>query len=267
MFQYAFGRALALKNITELLLDTKDYENYTLHAYGLHHYNIQAQQEKVGWPHKLFRLVQAIRPLKKRTYIEVISNHFLSELLKPRGGNPYYLWYWQSPKYFEEFADTIRLELTPIHNPGEKNTETMKLMELENAVSIHIRRGDYVSDPNTNKRFWVCDLEYYRAAIEYIREKIDFPKFYIFTNDITWVRENFLLDPMVIVDWNGVEKNYEDIRLMSHCKHHIIANSSFSWWGAWLNPHKEKIVVAPKVWLLNGSDDARDLLPENWIQL
>jgi hypothetical protein len=81
------------------------------------------------------------------------------------------------------------------------------------------------------------------------------------------VKENFELDPMVIVDWNGVEKNYEDIRLMSHCKHHIIANSSFSWWGAWLNPSQEKIVIAPLRWLLKNNDDTRDMIPSNWLRL
>lgn len=267
MFQYAFGRALALKNKTELILDTMDYATYTLHSYGLDNYKIQAKEEKVGGPHKLFRIVQVLLPLKKRTYIEITSNHFYPQVLESRVGNLYYLGYWQSPKYFEDFGDIIRSELTPIHDPGEKNREVMKQMETENAVSIHIRRGDYVSDPNTNKRFWVCDLDYYKAAIAHIREQIEAPKFYVFTNDIPWVRENFELDPMTIVDWNGVEKNYEDIRLMSHCKHHIIANSSFSWWGAWLNPSKEKIVIAPKVWLANGSDDARDLIPDSWIQL
>lgn len=267
MFQYAFGRSLSLINNTELLLDTKDYETYTLHAYGLGNYPLAAKSHNVGWPSKWVSIVQRFLPLAFRKYIEIISNHFFPALLNPRSGDRYYLGYWQSPHYFEEYADIIRKEFTPIHDPGEKNTTVLHDMESENAVSIHIRRGDYVTDPNTMKRFGVCDIEYYHKAIEFIRGRVSDPKFYVFTNDVPWVKENFDLHPMVIVDWNGVEKNYEDIRLMSHCKHHIIANSSFSWWGAWLNPSKEKIVIAPEIWLANGSNDARDLIPKEWVRI
>lgn len=129
-----------------------------------------------------------------------------------------------------------------------KNTEILKKIESCNSVSIHIRRGDYLNHPLFGE---ICNKEYYRKAIKIIENKVKKPVFFIFSNDIEWVKENIKIDnESYYIDWNLEEKDsYKDMQLMSRCKHNIIANSSFSWWGALLNTNKEKIVILPKQWI------------------
>jgi hypothetical protein len=143
---------------------------------------------------------------------------------------------------------------------------TNKILDTKNAVSIHIRRGDYVLNTSTNKHHGVCNLDYYEAAVEYIREKIESLTFFIFSDDIAWVKENLKLDNAVFVSSPEI-KDYEELILMSKCKHNIIANSSFSWWGAWLNQNPDKIVIAPRQWTTKKTADELDILPKSWIQI
>ena len=135
------------------------------------------------------------------------------------------------------------------------------------AVSLHVRRGDYVSDPKTKAILGVCSLDYYRAAIAHIAERIESPAFFVFSDDIAWAKANLEIPfPCEYVDHNQGQQSYNDMHLMSLCKHHIIANSSFSWWGAWLNPRKDKIVIAPENWFANN-EDAKDLIPPESVKL
>ncbi len=144
----------------------------------------------------------------------------------------------------------------------------MAQIESTNAVSLHIRRGDYVKVKETNDFHGVCSIAYYETAIELITNKINDPVFYIFSDDMDWVKKNFnIRQNHVFVDANDAATNYEDMRLMSLCKHNIIANSSFSWWGAWLNPSSSKTVIAPKKWMKDPSIETIDLIPGNWIRL
>jgi hypothetical protein len=140
----------------------------------------------------------------------------------------------------------------------------------EESVSVHIRRGDYLHSC-FNSLFHVQDLDYYQAAIDQIQQKIKNPSFYIFTTDYEWTKEQFskLKIPFNIVDINKGSQSYMDMILMSKCKHNIIANSSFSWWGAWLNRNEEKMVIAPKKWYKHTemNNNASHIIPNGWITI
>ncbi|HET6995265.1 MAG TPA: alpha-1,2-fucosyltransferase, partial [Chitinophagaceae bacterium] len=135
-----------------------------------------------------------------------------------------------------------------------------------NAVSIHVRRGDYVNDKETNAVHGVCSIDYYREAINRLSGEISEPRFYIFSDDMDWARANLPISPhlAVYVD-NNQMASHEDLRLMSSCKHHIIANSSFSWWGAWLSDYAGKKVIAPRNWFRTLEN--KDIIPNGWITL
>lgn len=172
--------------------------------------------------------------------------------------------YWQSEKYFLPIEEKIRKEFSfTIDNPSlQKMIDHME--QTPDTVSVHLRRGDYkgVEDMYGG----ICTPEYYKRAIEYMKEKLGNPTFYIFSNDMPWVKENFKGENFVYITedlFDGYE-NWYDMCLMSHCKNNIIANSSFSWWGAWLNQHEEKIVVAPKKWV--NTSPTPDKWAKDWVK-
>jgi hypothetical protein len=175
--------------------------------------------------------------------------------------------YWQSEKYFSEFSQQIRRDFSFCKPLSSDNEEFANEINHINAVSLHVRRGDFVNNPTTLATHGLCSLDYYRAAVQYISYRVNQPHFFIFSDDIAWTKENLeIVFPCHYVDHNQGAESHNDMRLMSLCQHHIIANSSFSWWGAWLNPSKEKIVIAPKRWFAKQID-TRDLLPPSWVVL
>lgn len=171
--------------------------------------------------------------------------------------------YWQSERYFNGIAEEIRRLYTfpPIADSG--NQELKEEIQSCNAVSMHIRRGDYLSAKNAPMHGGICTAAYYENAIAYIREHVENPKFYIFTDDAAWAREHYQdSKTYIIADRNHGEQSYRDMQLMSLCRHNIIANSSFSWWGAWLNPNQNKIVVAPPRWF--NLEETPDIWCAGW---
>lgn len=181
--------------------------------------------------------------------------------------NAYLAGYWQSEKYFSDASETIRADFTFRQPLSEQNAEMAERIGQGMSVSLHVRRGDYASNPKTNTAHGLCSLEYYRAAVLHMAEHIERPEFFVFSDDIAWVKANLEIDfPCWYVDHNQGTESYNDMRLMSLCRHHIIANSSFSWWGAWLNRDPDKIVVAPRRWFANGKR-SEDLLPASWVSL
>jgi len=176
--------------------------------------------------------------------------------------------YWQSELYFADVRDRVRQEFSFRTQPIGRNAELISEIDSCSAVSLHVRRGDYVTDPSANAVHGVCTLDYYCKAIDYIKERVPNPVFFLFSDEPEWAKKNLeFCGPSIAVDHNGPESGCEDLRLMSRCAHHIIANSSFSWWGAWLNPNSNKIVVAPKKWFSDGLRDTSDLIPVNWVKL
>lgn len=134
------------------------------------------------------------------------------------------------------------------------------------SVCIHIRRGDYVENPHTNQVHGILPVEYYAKAIQMIRDSLNSPSFFIFSDDPKWLREQAIFKGMNIIS-NTKNKDWEEMYLMSQCSHHIIANSSFSWWGAWLAENPDQIVIAPKKWFNDESFERTDKIPDDWIRI
>ncbi|MBQ9991387.1 MAG: alpha-1,2-fucosyltransferase [Lachnospiraceae bacterium] len=179
------------------------------------------------------------------------------------GWNTMYLdGYWQSERYFREIKKDILRQFEFPQMLGEENIKMMSWIVGCNSVSVHIRRGDYLNNKKRYGNIW--ENGYYEKAIKYIRNKVDSPKFFFFSDDIEWVKQNYKNDDFIYVD-NEKENDYIDMQLMSMCKNNIIANSSYSWWGAWLNSREDKIVVAPAQW--NLDTDNTDIFCDEWITI
>lgn len=280
MFQYAVGRALSLKRETDLSLDISAFDTYRLHEYSLENFAILRQYSKksdLPWYENSSsnKYIDFIFQKTKNFAAKYNSSHFRENGFEPFNENVLRLpdgsfldGYFQSDKYFSEYADTIRKDFEVIIPPTEENIVMKQHIESVNAVSLHIRRGDYVKNSDTNALHGVCNAEYYKNSVAYIASMIQDPVFFIFSDDIDWAKENLRTGyEQYYIDFNDASQNYEDIRLMKTCQHHIIANSTFSWWGAWLNPKKDKIVTIPSVWFSGYTYDTKDLYPEGWIKI
>jgi len=278
MFQYAVGRRLAHVLGTELKLDITEFDNYkfrTFRTYSLGNFNIR---EKFASPKEVAALARptilermrakVLRrpPRPPQTYIREKHFHFDPEILRLPDG-VYLEGYWQSEKYFADIAGIIPQEFTVKTPQRGKDKKLAEMIAATESVGIHIRRGDYVSNPHTNQVHGVCALDYYLRCVEFINSKVKNAHFFVFSDNPQWVAENLKLPfSMTIVNHNNSSKAYEDLRLISQCKHHIIANSSFSWWGAWLNPRKDKMVFAPKQWFGKSKASTQDLIPTQWLR-
>lgn len=279
MFQYATGRAVAHRLGVQLLLDVSGFAHYDLRRYELDKWAIHASLAspedllRAGvvaraptWFSRIGRAMGFERPLSS---FKEVSLAYDPGILKVAA--PIYLdGYWQSDSYFSNVADLLRREFVlkdPV-NAANLGMTALICQADASSVSLHIRRGDYVSNPHTAQYHGVCSLDYYRAAIDYLAERVPNPHFFVFSDDLAWVAENFKLShPMTLVDVNDADSGAWDMALMKSCSHHIIANSSFSWWGAWLNSASDKIVVAPARWFSRADQNTRDLIPSTWVRL
>ena len=281
LFQYAFARSLSVQLKREFRLDLAPFATYyKADPYGLGKFNIKEQiardSDLLGfiWLRKhnaFFRFIYHRLRLKYLfSFFYYIERTFMYDQQVSSSEASYYEGFWQTEKYFKNIEDELRKEITLKASFSEHSQEILEQIEKTNAVSLHVRR--YASE-HINPWHGFCSLEYYVEAINLIAKSFPNPHFFIFSDNYPWVIENFLPileslgHPFTLVE-NDNGKNSEDMILMSHCKHHIIANSSFSWWGAWLNPRKDKMVIAPKKWFANApKNDTRDLLPEGWIKI
>jgi hypothetical protein len=297
LFQYAAARRVACVNGVPLKLDISGFEKYTLRRYSLHHFDIAAhiarpddiaQIKKRGPAAFALRFTEMIRPYHRRHLIIERTLDFDPGILR-LSGNVYLQGYWGSERYFKDIEPLIRKELAIRTAPSAPNAAMAERIGQVSAVSIHIRRGDKVSDPSARKYFPALPLEYYRTAIDRVAQNIERPHFFVFSDNAEWARENLhSKHPLTFVAHNGPDQDFEDLRLMSLCQHHIIANSTFSWWGAWLGVNMDRIVIAPRRWLdFSGCDtrnllramiaprrwldyatyDARDLFPDGWTRI
>ncbi|MBU4289010.1 MAG: alpha-1,2-fucosyltransferase [Proteobacteria bacterium] len=275
LFQYALARRLSLLHDVPLKLDISQFETYKLRRYSLNVFNIiedyATEGDIVRIKEKGFasfrRLTEKLLPYYKRSYIHERSFHFDPNILKS-SKDVYLEGYWQSERYFKYIEDIICREFTVKIKPDAINERTTEHINTVNAVSLHIRRVDYISNAAIYQFHGTCTLAYYQQAVEIISQKVSSPHFFVFSDDILWAKENLMLTyPTIFISHNNATKDFEDLRLMIQCKHHIIANSSFSWWGAWLNNNPDKIVIAPKKWFNDESIDTKDLLPEEWIRI
>ena len=269
MFQYALGRKLALKNNTALKLDISGYPRQTLRQYGLGDFNIV---EEIATPEEVRKLKYPFglcSKLARRFRFKILRRFHIGwePGILEAGDNIYLDGFWQSYKYFDDVTETLKKEFTLKQPLSPASTELSAQILSADSISLHIRRGDYVSNPKTRKHHGICDLDYYRKAVKLITEKVPTPTFFVFSDDIDWVKQNLDIGfPTVYVSRPELGDS-EELVLMSRCHHHIIANSSFSWWGAWLGINSEKIIISPTKWVNNNSVKMNDLIPKTWLKI
>lgn len=198
--------------------------------------------------------------------IEETRNYdYSAQLMKPKGGIRFFYGGWHSEKYFLQSKDMILDRYQFQKNEDPIVSSFLDKIKSTNSVSMHIRRGDYLSAINFDTFGSVCTKEYFAAAIEKINQQIPEPHFFVFSNDVKWVLDNFSMSNMTIVDCNKGAKSWKDLWLISECKHHINSNSSFSWWGAWLNSSKQRKVIVPYYFINNL--ETKDIYPSSWIRI
>lgn len=275
MFQYAAGRALALRHDTEVFVDRRAFGDYKLHAYGLDCFVAKPTEASADMLSRIRGGGRARRMLRRlispKDYYYACESQFTYDPSFPGlPDNTYMDGYWQSERYFRDFAEVIRSDFSVSMPPSVQNAEWLDRIDDVMSVSVHVRRGDYVHDRQANDVHGTCSLEYYEQAICHLREHLDVePVFFVFSDDPEWVQKNIIFRGYshYFVTNNDAITNYEDLRLMANCKHHITANSTFSWWGAWLNPAAEKIVVAPRRWFRTDNLSDVDLIPDSWLRV
>ncbi len=266
MFQYALAKKLSLIHSYPVKLDITGFKKYTLHKYCLGHLSITlpiASSLEVYSLMGLNKYFKKIRPF----VIKERSDLYYSGIVNVP--NDVYLdGHWQSEKYFIDQEKIIRGDFRIKTKPNKYTMRLMSEVSSQTAISLHVRRADYVTDSATNKILGTCSEEYYQRAINYLTKKIRKFHIFVFSDDINWAKGNLKFNqPAIFVDGNTAENNYDDLRLMSQCQHHIIANSTFSWWGAWLNACPQKIVIAPKGWFKEDSKNDRDIIPASWVRI
>lgn len=275
LFQYAVGRRLALIHQTELLLDCEWYRSTpasnTQRDYELWHYPIAARvaagMESLWCRLHGGRLIGRIGVTWGGWRLFRERGFDFDAAVFGVGNNAYLSGYWQSNLYFEDIAETIRTELTPSALPAENDSKLMSQMLTTNSVSVHVRRGDYITQKAASTVHGSCSLQYYDAALYKISSMVRDPHFFVFSDDMEWVKRNMKFPgSSTFVDHNDSTSAFQDLRLMATCKNHVIANSSFSWWGAWLNPRVEKHVVAPAKWFADRRNTPT-LMPKSWVRI
>ena len=284
MFQYAIARSLAQRNSSFLKLDLYGFETYKLRNYDLHCFNIIEQfatieeitafklnsEEKQSFKEKIIKLVGSNPTSRYYNHCKLIKEQTFNfdHTILDQKGHIYIDGYWQTENYFVDIKEIICRDFSFRYEPTPQNQKMLDHIMKVNAVAIHIRRGDYVENAATNGVHGTCSLEYYQHAIALIADAVDNPMFFFFSDDTSWVKQNIPVNhPHKYVDINNDITSYEDLRLMSKCKHHIIANSSFSWWGAWLAEWEGQKVIAPKKWFISDQFNSKDIIPKSWIKI
>lgn len=262
LFQYAFYLALQ-RAFGNVKADLGGYESYTLHqgfelgrVFGISLREISEFERKLYLPEDRRWLWRKLRQIcgTKYSYMEEKQLFYFDESIFSKAAKRYYWGYWQHADYIRLVEDELRRKLIFPPFDDDQNEKLVGWMEGRNTVSVHVRRGDYIGDPLLGG---ICDVAYYKRAIDYIGHAVENPVFIFFSNDVAWCKQTFAPYSDVFVGWNDAYNSFRDMQLMAHCKHHIIANSSFSWWGAWFNTSPSKIVVSPSKWV-NGPSAPTD---------
>ncbi|MCC6887080.1 MAG: alpha-1,2-fucosyltransferase [Hyphomicrobiales bacterium] len=287
LFQYATGRALATRLDARLILDCTPRGGpnrpFVLDRYRLDADIVRNAPGKLR--HRHFRLPTAIgRRLTDRFHDHLPTRIRLAdrslkvfaergELIRAKrydhrfaklSGSIYLTGYWQSFRYFDAITDDLRQVLRPIAPLSEANRNWLGRIITSNAVCLHVRRGDYLTSKDGFAR--TCSLAYYQTALAHVRRFLPASQVFVFSDDIAWCRTVLAAFELCFVDANGPDDAVDELCLMAACRHHVIANSSLSWWGAWLAHHHDQLVIAPWPWVSTIADHA-DFLPSNWLKL
>lgn len=281
LFQYATACALAQYHGSSVAFDLRAFHasaseiDTTPRAYELGAFGISPVQPP--WLDTLAIGMQAIpyrNQLKKRvrlwrrlTEYQEKSQSYESDIFNKTSARTYLVGYFQSERYFAHIKELLRYKLKFTHEP---EIDLASFAGTESLVSLHIRRGDYVTNPKARQLHGLCSLEYYQRATSYLANRLGPIHLAVFSDDQAWARKHVLLPyPVTFVEGHQGTDSYKDMQLMSRCAHHVVANSSFSWWGAWLNPSPDKIVVTPTRWLAREVDatESADRIPPGWIRI
>lgn len=273
MFQYAYAKALQQKGY-EVKIDISAFETYKLHGgYQLDKYNIDLDSSTKDENNKFYKNTFCFKVLKKigidlSKLIKEKSLLFDKKLLEIQDNN-YLDGYFQCENYFKNIREIILKQFTinkEISNYS-KDIEN-KIKNSQNSCSLHIRRGDFINNINISIH-GTCDLKYYKDAMKYLEEKVGSMDYFIFSDDIEWVKENLAIQNAIYIDSQENRIPHEDIYLMNLCTYNIIANSSFSWWGAWLNQNEKKIVLAPKKWFADDKleEQSKEIVCGSWVRI
>jgi len=267
MFQYAFGRLLAVKNNAEVKFEFSGDKKDTRREYKLDKFNTSVQfagpdeAKNLQYP---FGIVSRVIEKVKTIVLKRYNIGYEPGLLGRKNG--YLEGYWQSYKYLEPIKDILAKELALKEPVDQKHKTILEKMRDTNSVCVQVRRGDYVTDPKTSLEHRTFGLEYYDKAFEFLKKKVANPILFVFSDDIEWCKNNLKPDLPVFFS-DPAMPDYEDFALAVKCKHDIIANSSFGFWAAWLNDNPGKIVIAPKKWNNKHQKEHDNLLPPEWIKI
>lgn len=260
MFQYAFAYSLSKKLNKKLSLDVTHFNKKsfdTKRHFELGSYPIEFDRiisSKKFFPRILDKIF-ALKITEKNFSIDNIQRYNLSQKIIVDG-------YWQSEDFFMEYSEKIRNFFGEYRSTNTSYNQFWNEISRSKSASIHVRRGDYVTNFKASLVHEVCDLDYFRHAINILEKKLQGVIFFIFTDDVEWVKSNFMGDRFRIVSANNFN-HFEELSLMAHCQNNIISNSSFSWWAAWLNRNDNKCVIAPKKWFKNVLN-VYGLIPASW---
>lgn len=274
MFQWALARTIQEVADVDVYLDMSYFSKSYARPYQLNIFQFEPNfvqdyeiKFKLNLIWKLRKFLNGMRFMGIKLLSEQGFN-FDKNMINKVQPDTYIIGFFQSEQYFNFVKGRIRDDFRFKYLPDEENRRIITNINKTTSVSLHIRRGDYVEKEYYQNLYTPCTLDYYKRAVDYIAQKHPNPTLFVFSDDIRWARLNLKLPyETFFVENNRGKKSYEDLRLMSMCKHNIIANSSFSWWGAWLNNFPEKIVVAPKKWFNDDSIIQTDIIPQEWIKL
>lgn len=278
LFQYAAARSLADRLGCGLALDLRGLAENGDRPYQLDRYHIRAE---IAGPEHLASLPDwhssrfgRMRCGLSQALPSVFSfpvfwpRSFAFDIAFERIRRPTYLvGYWQSEKYFVWNRSRLMQDIQLI-DPPELPDPLLEQIRGTCSVALHVRRGDYVNNATASQFHGLCDMSYYLKAIDVLRSRLPEFHVYVFSDEPDWARNNLRLGvPTCVVDANPPGRGYLDMELMRHCRHHIIANSSFSWWGAWRSDNLGQQVLAPRRWFADAGVDTSDVVPSRWSRL
>jgi hypothetical protein len=279
LFQYAAARAISIRLSAPIKLDTTWFDFCGQRVFQLDLLRIHAtrtspfEQKVLDILKRERRAAKAMKILRRLLLPGAVARlvdrerGFDPALLSVRG-NVFLQGYWQSERYFQAIAPILREEFTFKAAPDAANQAMLQQIDSCESIVVHVRRGDYLSTTHSNAVYGVCPADYYARAISYLGERVKNPHCFVFSDDPEWVGNHLKFAiPSTLVTHNIGKQDHEDLRLMSRGKHFIIANSTFSWWGAWLSAHPGKQIIAPRRWYESSPILTHDLIPEAWIRI
>lgn len=271
LFQYAAGRALSHRLGTDLAVDLRWFSTNPARHYRLDRLAIPSPPRQVNrHPHRssgvsrrLYERLRTIALLERQLVTEdrVAEHPTAWDELKD---GTQLVGYWQNERYFANYAVLLRRELQVRGEPSARSAELLARFAAKTTVAVHVRRGDYANNPAALSTHGLCSLEYYESAMELLDARLGQPDFVVFTDDPDWAMGNLPTTRVTVLSPDADE--VQDLRLMSRCHSHIIANSSFSWWGAWLAETADQVVIAPRPWFDTALPDA-GIVPTRWLTL